>query len=62
MEGLYLSEELFAEGEGAGLLDLLDIGGHAFADAGDFQELFGVVGDELLSWMVVDSTASAARR
>ena len=42
-------QELFAEGEGAGAEDRLDVGDHALADAGDGEELFGVVceGQEL---------------
>ena len=41
--GFVLLQELFAEGHGAGGEEGLDIGDHAFADARDGQERFGVV-------------------
>ena len=40
--GLVFEEELFAEGHGAGGDEGDDVGGHAFADAGDGEESFGV--------------------
>ena len=62
--GLVFLEELFAEGHGAGGDEGDDVGGHAFADAGDGEESFGVgVGVvRVASWVVCCSTASAARR
>ena len=36
--GLVFGEELFAEGHGAGGDEVADVGGHAFADAGDGEE------------------------
>ncbi len=44
--GFVFEEQLFAEGEGSGLFDFLDIGGHAFANAGDVEESLRVFGGE----------------
>ena len=61
MEGLYLDEQFFAQRESAGALDLLNVRGHAFADAGDAMSFFAWPAISLRA-MVDDSTASAAIR
>ena len=43
--GFVFLQELFAERQGAGGEKRLNVGGHALADAGDGEELFGVVGE-----------------
>ncbi len=40
--GFVFLKELFAEGHGAGVDEGDDVSGHAFADAGDGEEGFGV--------------------
>ncbi len=59
--GLVFGEKLGAEGHGAGGDQLDDIGGHAFADAGDGEELFGF-GDEggELGGLLLDGLGGAA--
>ena len=59
--GFVFLQELFAQGHGAGGEERLDVGGHAFADAGDGEKGLGSSA-RVESWVVCCSTASAARR
>ncbi len=43
--GLVAREQFIAQRHGAVLLDRLDVGDHAFADAGNLEQAFGIGGD-----------------
>ena len=54
-------QELFAKGHGTGGEERLNVGDHAFADAGNGEELFGVVCDcRELGGLLLDSFRCAA--
>jgi hypothetical protein len=59
--GLVFCEQLFAEGHGAGVDELHDIGGHGLADSGDGEKLFrfGDKGGELRG-LLLNSFGGAA--
>ncbi len=59
--GFVFLEQLFAEGHRAGGEESLDVGDHAFADAGMARSCLGSSA-RVESWVVCCSTASAARR
>ncbi len=61
MDGVYLVSNSWWSGSLPDLRQFLDVGGHAFADAGDFQQLLDVFG-ESDTWREWPSRASAARR
>ncbi len=59
--GFVFLQELFAQGDGAGGEESLNVGRHAFADAGDGEELFGIVGEsDELCGLLLDCLGGAA--
>lgn len=59
--GLVFLQKLFAEWHGSGSEKSLDVGDHAFADAGDGEELFGIFGDGgELGGLLLDGLGCAA--
>ena len=53
MEGLYFTSSSSRSGRVPALLDLLNVRGHAFADAGDRPEFLGVAGDLLRAVVMI---------
>jgi hypothetical protein len=59
--GFVFLEELFAKRNGAGGEEGLNVGNHTFADAGDSEQLFGIIGEGgQLGGLLLDSLGGSA--